>query len=273
MQGQPLVSVIVPVYNREKLLERSIGSILSQDYENIEIIAVDDGSTDGSFTVLSRLAGADKRLTPIHQPNKGVARARNTGLRAASGKYIMFVDCDDTLCEGAVSEFSSLMEKTDADIAIAPFYMVSPVSRSVRDIGKYDGAVETDLILGDLCKNSNSFYYGVVWNKCFKRDGITEHHLLFDPTLDWGEDFAFVMRYLTYSKTVALSHKPIYEYIRHPDGLAMRSLKTSLMHPAHNIRMKLRLYDYYTGLFRARNQYQRYAAELWKYMFRVGIYN
>ncbi len=273
MYEQPLVSVIVPVYNREKLLQRCIDSILKQDYEKLELIAVDDGSTDGSFALLSRAAAAESRISVLHQKNKGVARARNAGLRAAAGKYIMFVDCDDTLAEGAVSEFLHLMERTNADIAIAPFYMVTPVNRSVRDIGKFEGAAPMNSILSDICKNSNSFYYGVVWNKCFRRDRIKEHHIVFDPTLDWGEDFAFVMRYLSHSETVALTHTPVYEYIRHPDGLAMRSLKTSIIHPAHNIRMKLRLYEYYTGMFRARGQYDRYAAELWKYMFRVGIYN
>ena len=118
MSREGLISIIVPVYNAERYLERCIDSLTGQSYNKIEIIAVNDGSTDSSPVILERLAKADARIRIISQENQGLSGARNTGLRTANGEYVLFVDSDDwidrTTCETAVSK----MNETEADIVL-----------------------------------------------------------------------------------------------------------------------------------------------------------
>ena len=112
---RPLVSVIIPVYNTAKYLERCIESVLSSSYGNLEILAIDDGSTDGSGEILDRLAETDKRLIVVHQENQGVAASRNKGLDLASGTFLTFVDSDDYIGENYIRRFVSCMKKNAAD--------------------------------------------------------------------------------------------------------------------------------------------------------------
>ena len=92
---EELISIIIPIYNAEKYIERCINSLKNQTYKNIEIICINDGSTDNSLNILKRIAITDNRITIIEQENKGVSVARNKGIESAKGKYIMFLDADD----------------------------------------------------------------------------------------------------------------------------------------------------------------------------------
>ena len=112
------VSIIVPVYNVEKYLEKCLDSIVKQTYENIEIILVDDGSTDKSGTILDQYAEMDNRISVIHKKNEGVSTARNTGIEAARGEYICFADADDYLMPDYVEYLLTLAVDKNADIAI-----------------------------------------------------------------------------------------------------------------------------------------------------------
>ena len=99
-----LISVIVPVYNTERFLRKCVDSIINQTYKNLEIILVDDGSTDGSYEICKRLAERDKRIILLQQKNQGQAIARNKGLDLASGEYVAFMDCDDCYREDFLSK-------------------------------------------------------------------------------------------------------------------------------------------------------------------------
>ena len=112
------VSIIVPVYNVEKYLEKCLDSIVKQTYENIEIILVDDGSTDKSGTILDQYAEMDNRISVIHKKNEGVSTARNTGIEAARGEYICFADADDYLMPDYVEYLLTLAVDKNADIAM-----------------------------------------------------------------------------------------------------------------------------------------------------------
>ena len=116
--SQPFVSVIIPVYNAEQYLTETIGSLIHQTLANIEIICIDDGSTDGSLALLKKYAKRDKRIKVYHQKNAGVATARNEGLRRASGKYIMWCDSDDTYTPNMCLKMFNIMERRRVDLAI-----------------------------------------------------------------------------------------------------------------------------------------------------------
>ena len=109
------ISIIIPVYNTEKYIERCIKSVLKQTYENIEIICVDDGSTDKSGIILDRLGNQDNRLIVIHKTNEGVTEARNAALEHASGEYIGFVDSDDYIDENMYEALVTALESSASD--------------------------------------------------------------------------------------------------------------------------------------------------------------
>ena len=116
------VSLIVPVYNTKKYLRRCLESAVSQTYRNMEIICVDDGSTDGSGEIVDEFAARDSRVIAIHQKNSGESNARNNGLKISSGDYIGFMDCDDWIEPDMYECLAGALEQADADMAIAGFY-------------------------------------------------------------------------------------------------------------------------------------------------------
>ena len=116
------ISVIVPVYNVEPYLPQCLDSLIEQTFNDIEIICVNDGSTDGSLNVLNHYAAKDSRIKVIDKPNGGVSSARNRGLDAAQGEYISFVDGDDWLKQNAYEEIISAVDKRNVDMAVFGYY-------------------------------------------------------------------------------------------------------------------------------------------------------
>lgn len=116
METPPLISVVIPVYNGEKYIEKTINSILKQEYKNIEILVINDGSVDDTAQVVTRLVEKDKRLRLINQKNAGVSTARNVGIDHSKGKYIAFVDGDDLVTEDYISHLYSVMAHNDVEI-------------------------------------------------------------------------------------------------------------------------------------------------------------
>ena len=135
------VSVIVPVYNAEKTLVSCIGSVLHQPFEDIEVLAVDDGSTDQSLALLREIAARDGRVRVFAQDNSGVAAARNLALKHAVGTYVQFVDSDDLLAPDATGRMVEAMERRRCDLVIAPYTEVLGQLRQKR------GFLDQDMIL------------------------------------------------------------------------------------------------------------------------------
>ena len=124
MEKQPLVSIIVPVYNAVAYLDRCVESILRQTYQRIEVILVNDGSTDGSFQLCQRYARQDKRVVAVDKKNGGVSESRNWGIQLARGTYLQFVDSDDWLVPDATEQMVAHAEAEQCQMVIAPFYRV-----------------------------------------------------------------------------------------------------------------------------------------------------
>lgn len=114
----PLVSVIIPVFNTEKYIEDCIFSVINQNYSRLEIIIVNDGSTDGSRSIIQKYMEVDRRIVCIDKKNEGLPLARKTGILKANGKYIQHLDSDDTLIDGAIEKLVCRAEETDADIVL-----------------------------------------------------------------------------------------------------------------------------------------------------------
>ena len=185
------VSVIVPVYNAEKAIERCIRSILDQEYQDIECIAVDDGSKDASGEILDRLAESDSRLKVIHKENGGVSKARNTALDVVSGEYVQFLDADDWIPTDSTKLLLRAMEENEADLAIGYFYRV--VGENVAIQGSIDTtkALTLQEYAQFMMMSPADFYYGVLWNKLYRADILKKFHLRMQENCKFAEDFIF----------------------------------------------------------------------------------
>lgn len=270
---QPLISVVIPVYNGEKVLEASLRSVMRQTVRDMEIIVVDDGSTDGTWALLERLAAGDERIRPVHRENGGVSEARNTALGLCSGRYVRFVDADDELPEDAMAILLERTRAAGSDLTIAPYVEVMGPMHNLRDLARRNDCIGTDAFLPFVNRWSNSFYVGVLWNKLFLRSIIADNGLRFVKGVRWGEDFAFVCDYLRHAERVAFADKPVYLYHRNPQGITVGFALNCVLHPLRNSRMKGELYSHLKQLFVSRNAYAAYRRTLWLYLFRFTVNN
>ena len=266
-----MVSIVIPVYNAEATLDKCIQSILAQSCADLEILPVDDGSTDSSLAILRALEKQDARIRVFTQANQGASSARNLALRHATGEYIQFVDSDDTLPPDAVGQLLHAMASQDADMVIARYYEFFYGKRYLRGYFTEDALLSQEAFLAQLTRHPNSFFHAVLWNKLYRRELIAANGLCCDPSLPWGEDFAFNMQYLRYVRAVAILETPVYNYIRRMGGLAITTGIGTLLHPIASIRLKLSLYGLYKQLFIHAGLFETYRRVLPRYLFSMTI--
>lgn len=209
-----LVSIIVPIYNVEKYIERCVESLCCQDYENIEIILVDDGSPDKSAMIIDKLAEKDSRIIIIHQKNQGVSAARNAGLDASHGSYIMFVDGDDWVESDYVSYFVQLLRQNDCHIAMNRnnFSDSQKKSSEKNFLVCAEKAIEW-IYLGDI--------FVAVWNKIYNTKFLNDNNIRFDESIWYGEGMLFNIDCLQYTDMVVVGEKCVYHQTPNPES-AMR---------------------------------------------------
>ena len=208
------VSVIVPVYNVKRYLPRCIESILRQSHTELEIILVDDGSTDGSGAVCDRYAARDERIKVVHKRNEGVSAARNTGLELSTGQYIAFVDSDDWLALTAIETLYRRITEDRADFAVGDLENVDSIRRSKPTASDPRGVFHLD----DPEDFSRFFMAKISLAgpvaKLFRADIIHRHHLIFPLGFKIGEDTIFVLRYLNQIKIASHEDRVVYFYNR-----------------------------------------------------------
>lgn len=217
-----LVSVIVPVYNVEKYIDKCVESLLNQDYKNIEVILVDDGTPDRSGDIIDRLKEEDHRIVVIHQENHGVSSARNAGMAVASGEYITFVDGDDWVDANYVTYFVDLLEKSSCDVVMNKnnYSGCNDVSNNNFSVIRAEKAIEW-IYLGDL--------FVAVWNKMYRRSVLEENCIKFNEKIWYGEGMLFNVEFLQHVNSVAVGESAVYHQTFNPDS-AMRkfNLKSNL---------------------------------------------
>lgn len=203
------VSIIVPVYNVKDYLRKCIDSIIEQTYKNIEIILVDDGSTDGSEKILDEYKEKDERIKVFHKENTGVSSTRNYGIEKATGKYICFSDADDYLMNDYVQYLLSLIKKNDSDVALTKemFTTFHPEQIKKDSIELYTNEKTTVEIL----------IYNIpigVYCKMYKKSFLDENNIRFEEDLFIGEGFNFNTDAFEHANNVTIGHKKIYFYRR-----------------------------------------------------------
>lgn len=218
---KPLVSAIIPAYNAEKSIDRCINSLLKQSYENIEIIVVNDGSTDNTAVHLQ--AFDDPRLRVIEVPNGGVSKARNIGIRAAQGSYLQFLDADDYVTKDATFLLLNKALQNAADLVVADFYRVNKGRVSAKgDIATDEPLTRKDYALYMLERPAD-YYYGVLWNKLYRRSIIIENDLAMAEDVSFCEDFLFNLDYLRHCETIVALRVPIYYYFKTAGSLVAQN--------------------------------------------------
>ena len=248
--NNPLVSIIIPIYNREQTLERCLCSIIRQTYPNLEIIAVDDGSTDHSRVILERYEKKDSRLHVIYKKNSGVSESRNLGLQMAKGDFVQFVDADDWLTRDATSLLLQAMEP-DIQLVISDYYRVIGRRIWIKGHIPASSSMSRAEFAKYMMKSPANFYYGVIWNKFYRMDIIKENQLYFAHDLDWCEDFKFNLEYLKYTSNVQVLTTPFYYYVK-----TKGSLVDSKIDLKETIRTKKILFGYYKELYQILDMYE-----------------
>ena len=270
-QSEPMVSVVIPAYNVTKTLPRLLECLLNQTWQNLQIILIDDGSEDGTASMAMQAAEKDPRLTVITQGNLGISYARNAGLAQCRGKYIRFIDADDTLPLDSIERMVRRAEKDGAELVIGGYDQYFGERRSFHNLAGRDDTVPCDDMMRHLCDHANSYFYGVLWNKLFLREVAEEQGCRFQENLTWGEDFAFVMDYLAGVSRVSFMKDSLYDYRRTAGSTSIRQVLDCVKHPAENTRIKGDLYRHLKNMYRKRGLYEKYKSRLWLYLFRVGL--
>ena len=202
-QKTTVVSIIVPIYNKEKYLTECVDSILQQTFKDFELILVDDGSKDSSWSIINEYAEKDKRVIPIHQENEGVSVARNTGLDNAHGKWICFVDADDYLPKDGIQILVEHGEKSNADI-------VNANATRVEDDKQFKiFNFNNEIVKGNIYPRLVHF---APWAQLFKRSIIEEHHLRYVKGLAYSEDNVFILYYSLYASSIEFVNDSVYNY-------------------------------------------------------------
>ncbi|UZQ85837.1 glycosyltransferase [Thermoclostridium stercorarium] len=256
----PLVSIIVPVYNAEKTLVRCVNSILKQQYQNTEIILVNDGSTDNSLSICREYEKMDSRIKVIDKPNTGVSDTRNIGMAHASGEYFQFVDSDDWISENATKVLVDRILETNCDMVISGFYRVINGKKSEKGHIPDNKVMDKKEFISHMMKAPANFYYGVMWNKLYRADIIKAHRITCCTDLNWCEDFLFNLDYIRYSESFASLNIPIYYYVKTKNSLVEKQCTLKNI-----ISMKIKLFESYKELFESTELYEQNRAQIRKF--------
>ena len=204
----PQISVIIPIYNAAKYLARCLESIVKQTFKDIEIICINDGSSDNSGKILSEYAKRDDRFIIIDKQNAGVSAARNDGIKRAKGEYIHFMDADDFIDDDYYEKMFSGTNRTSADIVCSGFVTDTKYARNLKYATNF-----VKYRLRDKLRYSYAFTDGFVWRYLFKRELLVRNDLWFDTNMVSQEDAIFVLKAIYASWAMSFVPDTYYHYM------------------------------------------------------------
>ncbi len=209
------ISVIIPIYKAEKYLRACLDSVLNQNLDSFEIIAVNDGSPDACGDILSEYSKKYSNLKVITQENAGLGGARNTGILSAKGKYLLFLDSDDTLCGGALSFLYDTAEKYDGDIVSFGINYITEANDVILTYKATPFGVKCMAPYEYLLEFANNSY---ACNKLYKAELFKDNNVSF-PQRAWYEDLATVPKLILNCKNIVLTDKIFYNYLQRSDSI------------------------------------------------------
>ncbi len=233
------LSIIIPIFNAETYLEECLESVIGQALDSIEVICVDDGSTDKSLSILEKWQSKDNRIIILRQSNKGPSAARNKGINAAQGEYMTFVDADDLVCKDIYTSSIQKMQENALDVFFFAFesfpngnihttHFPTSTVMDHQQLFASNGHIQSE---NALCFN---------WRVVFRSDIIKYNHILFDERIRYGEDMLFNIDAVCHSKRIMVSNKPLYLYRKNIQGAMSKPFKPHLedsLTKAYDIKM------------------------------------
>ena len=256
----PLVTLIIPVHNTAEYLKECLDSVRSQTYRSFEALLINDGSTDASADICRSFAGADSRFILIDKPNTGVSDSRNRALDQAQGKYLQFLDSDDWLTSDATAILVHAAESTGADLTLAHFYRAVGERMAQRGHIKKEQVFTRQEFAVEMMKAPANYYYGVLWNKLYRRSIVEGNHLRFPTDVSWCEDFLFNLDYIEHTRLVSAVPKPIYYYRKREDSLVSSNISLR-----RTVAMKRATFNDYKDLYQKLDLYEEQKAKIYSY--------
>ena len=211
------ISVIVPIYNASSFLNKCISSIINQTYKQLEIILVNDGSTDNSLEICNLYASNDERIKIINKENGGVSSARNRGIEAATGKYLIFIDADDYIEKNMFEVLSNDLFKYDVDMSMCGYKNVDingnilSVSESLKE--KYFDAKTFKHYLF-----MPNYYREILCNKLFKIDIIKNNNIRFREDIHINENIVFILDFAYFARKYVFDNELLYNFVQHKNS-------------------------------------------------------
>lgn len=241
--NNPLVSIIIPIYNSEAFLDKCIQSAVNQSYKNIEIILVDDGSIDSSGEICDNYSSIDNRIKTIHKNNGGLVSSRKTGLIASTGEYVLYIDGDDWIELNLIEHYVEQIIKYNADVVVSS-HIVNLEGR--EDIlmnslpsGVYDKEALKSIIYPKMLYTGKFAQFGVFsysWGKLYRKEILLENQLKVDENITIGEDALCLYPTLLDTNILVISEQPGYHYRQRADSQmkTLRKIEMSKMQKVYD---------------------------------------
>lgn len=207
-----LITILIPAYNIERYISKCLRSVLAQTYKNLQIVIVDDGSSDNTLTIARQFAYKDKRIEVHHQDNGGVAKARNTLLSFIKGEFFIFIDGDDWLEPDMIEYLYTNIENHNAEISTCELILDNNKPNVVSRLEIFDRKHCVKQFL------YHTSFRGSLWNKLFRTSAF-DSNLLFEEGIGYGEDALFCWNFLKNTKRIVFSTKELYHYRMRPGSI------------------------------------------------------
>lgn len=262
-----MISVIIPIYNVSKYLRQCLDSVCSQTYQDIELILVDDGSTDGCYEICEEYRQKDSRIKVIHKPNGGLVSARKAGMQAAQGEYIAYVDGDDWIEPDMYERMHRIMEREQVDVVMCGRY--EDTGSACKEVyhgileGRYGKRELLTKIYPQMIVGEGFFEWCIfpgVWDKLFRRECVEEFQLAVDEKITMGEDAACVYPCLLNADSIYVMHECLYHYRQTTSSM----VKTVQNYEAEREQFRIlfqtvnKSFEKYTHIYDLREQWKKY---------------
>ena len=215
-----LFSVVIPVYNSEDYIEQLLRHFVTQNNNRFEVIVVDDGSKDNSLSICQKVSEQNDFIVVLSQRNQGASAARNYGLRNARGKYIVFVDSDDSITDDYVSALTQICETNNSDL-IQLNWLQGSSEEGYKPA--YTDLVDCSPSVKEYCCELLQQKFNPPWNKVYKRSLSDRYGIIFNTNMVMGEDLEFTIKYVNNIQSVSINSRYLYKYFLNADGLCARA--------------------------------------------------
>ena len=261
----PLVTLIIPIYNAERYLRRCLDSVMEQSFWDMEVLLMNDGSTDKSVDICREYEQKDTRFHVIDKENTGVSDTRNTAMKLAKGKYLQFMDSDDWLTPDATEALVRAAEEGQCDMVIADFYRVNGKRYVEKKHIRRKEIMTREEFAMEMADDPADFYYGVMWNKLYRRKIVEEHQLKCDTSMNWCEDFLFNLQFIRHGECFRALQKPVYYYMKRKGSLVATEAIS-----VDGVKVKFELLEKYKDLYQSMGLYEENKLKINSYIVAIA---